>query len=133
MPEWPGIPPSPLRQVARVLVHTQTGIVGTLFQGTWTGPRGLCHCQETLTAWFGPHPPSRTSPGDISAPPHPPVLCRPYGPQQGNPHEDGRLLAPSPTLDLELLQINPNTCPSSRGLHSSSVGHCPAQATYGGP
>ena len=115
------------------MVHAQPGIVGTLLQEAWTGPRGLCHCQKTLTAWLACLPPSRTSPSDIPAPSHPPVWCRPYGPQQGNAHEDGRLLAPSPTLGFELFQINPNTYPSSRILHSSSVSHCPTQATYGCP
>jgi len=133
MPGWPGILPSPLGQVARVLVHTQPGIVGTLLQETWTGPRGLCHCQKTLTAWLGPLPPSRTSPSDIPVPLYPAVWCRPYAPQEGNAHEDGRLLVPSPTLGFELLQIKPNSCPSSGSLHSSSVGHCPAQATYDCP
>jgi len=133
MPGWPGIPPSPLRQMAWVLVHTQPGIVGTLPHETWTGPSGLCHCQKTLSVWLGPLPPPRTSPSDITAPSHTLVWCGPYGPQQGNAHKDGRLLAPSPTLGFELLQINPNTYPSSGVLHSPSVGHCPAQAMYGRP
>ena len=123
MPGWPGIPPSPLCQVAQVLVYTQPGIVRTLLQKTWTGSRGLCHCQKTLTAWLRPLPPPRTSPSDIPAPPHPPVWCRPYGPQQGDAHEDGRLLAPSPTVGFELLQINPNSYPSRRMLHSSALSH----------
>jgi len=65
-------------------------------------------------------------PGDITAPPHPPLWGRYHGPQQRNAHQHGRLLASSPVLGAELLQVNPYTYSVGRGLNFPPSSHHPS-------
>jgi len=47
--------------------------------------------------------------------------------------KDGHLLAPGPTMGLELLQVNSDTYISGRGLHPPSSSNHPPQTTHGCP
>jgi len=97
-----------------------------LAQGAFATVKGLSLPGSSLS----PHLAYRLA---ISRSSPPSCMVPTLGSPHGNANKDGRLLAQSPTLGFTLLQINPNTCPSSGSLYSCSVGHCPAQATYRWP